>query len=63
MNKITKAITELHVWLQKNLNMQDGFHMKHLGIAFNLKISHKSNNYKIDKDLVLFFTFIQVHQL
>lgn len=65
MNNITKAITELHVWLQKNLNMQDGFHMKRLGIAFNLKIcvAHKANNYKIEKDLVPFFTFIQVHQL
>lgn len=63
MNKITNAIAELHVWLQKNINMQDGFHMKHLGIAFNLKISHKTNNYKIDKDLVPFFTFIEGYQL
>jgi hypothetical protein len=63
MNNITKVITELHVWLRKNLNMQDGFHMKHLGIAFNLKISYKTNIYKIDKSLAPFFTFIQVHQL
>jgi hypothetical protein len=63
MNKITNAIAELHVWLQKNINMQDGFHMKHLGIAFNLKISHKTNNYKIDKELGPFFTFIEGYQL
>jgi hypothetical protein len=59
-DNITKVITELSVWLRKNLNMQE---MKHLGIAFNLKISYKANIYKIDKDLAPFFTCIQVRQL